>query len=234
MHVPAATAALALSSAVLLGGCAALGLAAPLPAGADLPAIAGASPLPALSPVPAPDASPGYLASRGGWTIELPAGWTATELGMLDAAAAGALISVIEPDLAPLASEGLTLGAARIALLAVDARIALTGALPPAVVLVAIPTRGLPRDTARSLVETLLSAAPVLDTPRHSVVPHPAGDAHRWELVLAGAAGPLAVRAELLRVAGDGWLILSVAPEPLAEAARPDLELIVRSLRFGI
>lgn len=234
MHVPAASAVLALSSAVLLGGCAALGIAAPLPAGADPLAVPGTSPLPALSPAPAPAASPGYLASAGGWNLSLPAGWTAAELDMLDAAAAGELVSVLEPGLAPLVREGLTRGDARIALLAIDARVAVTGGLPPSFVLVAIPTRGLPRDTARTLVEALLAAAPALEAPRHSVVPHPAGDAHRWELRLAGTTGILDLRAELLRIAGDGWLILSVAPDALAEAARPDLDLIVRSLRFGI
>ena len=222
---------LAISATVFLSGCAALGLPAPLAADRGASAFdPGASPL--VLATPDPLASPGLHAAGDGVMIELPPGWRAVELVTVEPETIVELLSLSEPGLAPIVGAGLTAVDARVSLLASDPW---SGApLPPTIALVTIPTRGLPRETARQRIEELLPALPLLADPVRATAALPAGTAQRWELRIAAATGPLWIRADLIRVAGESWILLAVAPDGREAESLPAFDAILGSLRLGI
>ncbi len=231
MAVPIPVPLLALSATVFLSGCAALGLPAPLAADRAASAVVpGASPLALASPDPL--ASPGLVAAGDGVMIELPTGWRAVELVTVEPETIVELLALSEPELAPIVGAGLGVADARVSLVASDPW---SGApLPPTIALVEIPTRGLPREVARQGIEELLPTVPLLADPVRATAALPAGTAQRWELRVAAASGPLWVRADLIRVAGESWVFLAVAPDGWEGESLPAFDAILDSLRLGI
>ncbi|GEM_PF-4302066 len=222
---------LALSATVFLSGCAALGLPAPLAADRAASVLdPAASPLALASPDPL--ASPGPRAAGDGVMIELPPGWRAVELMTVEPETIVELLSLSEPELAPIVGAGLTAVDARVSLLASDPW---SGApVPPTIALVTIPTRGLPREMARQRIEELLPELPLIAEPIRATAALAAGTAQRWELRVTTATGPLWIRADLIRVAGESWILLAVAPDGWEGESLPAFDAILDSLRLGI
>ena len=219
-----------------LSGCAALGL----PQVPGVPLVPVVSESVDTSPVPgvSPDlALTGTVASADGYSLSLPAGWTAADLSAEDGLALADLLGAVEPTLGAAARAGLEAdGAPRLSLAALDAEATSLGGYGPGVIIATMRTRGMEKTAARSLVESLLGQTNLAADPIHTVEELPAGDAHHYEaFVLADTPGvELQFDIYVFRVGGDSFVVAAVAPEAEFSAAQPSFDAILKSLRFGV
>ncbi len=217
-----------------LVGCSALGL----PQAPGMPLVpltqaATESPAPGVSPVLA---SQGVVASVDGYSLEVPTGWTATDLSMEDGLALADLLATIEPTLGAIGRQGLeAAGSPHLSLAVVDGTTATAGGYGPAVVVATLRTRGMDKATARNLVESLLGQATLLADVSHTVEGLPAGNAHRYSAIVSGDSGvTLRLEVFVFRVGGDSFVVTAVAPEDRFAGVQATFDAIVRSLRFGV
>jgi hypothetical protein len=226
---------LAVVAVPALVGCSALGL--PQLPGVPLtpmtPEVLDASPLPGTSPEVA---AMGTVASVDGYSLAIPAGWSATDLSDEDGLGLADLLATIEPALGSIARSGLEAdGSPQLSLAAVDQAAELEGTYGPAVVIASMRTRGMEKGAARNLVESLLGQTTLATDVGHSVQSLPAGNAHRYDaLIVADSGVTVQLEVYVLRVGGDSFLVAAVAPEDRFAAAQQDFETILRSLRFGV
>lgn len=234
-HVPRTLGMSALPlAAAVLSGCAALGLPDLGSTGsitiasdpAEVTTELGASPLPVATPV--------YVASSDGYSLTVPVGWAAADVSNVDGLAVAAAVAALDPSLGSILQVALDSTGARLSLVSANQAAVATGGPAPGVVVATMRTRGMPKDAARAAVEGLLASAPLVGEVLHSVETHPAGDAHRYDAVLAGDTVTLRLQAYVFRIGGDSFLVAAVAPEDLFASAQADFDLIVRSLRFGV
>jgi hypothetical protein len=215
-----------------LAGCSALGL--PQLPGTPLtpvsPEVFDASPQPGASP------AAGTVASADGYSLAIPAGWSATDLSGEDGFALADLLASIEPTLGSVARQGLEAdGTPHLSLAAVDQAADAQGTYGPAVLVASMRTRGMEKGAARNLVESLLGQATLATDFDHTVESLPAGNAHRYQaLVVTDSGVTVQLEVYVLRVGGDSFLVAAVAPEDRFASARPAFEAIIRSLRFGV
>jgi hypothetical protein len=226
---------LAVVAVPALVGCSAVGM--PQLPGVPLtpvtPEVFDASPQPDVSPG---TVAMGTVASVDGYSLAIPAGWSATDLSGEDGLALTDLLALIEPALGAVARSGLEAdGAPHLSLAAVDQAAELEGTYGPAVIVASMRTRGMEKGAARDLVESLLGQTTLATEVGHRVESLPAGNAHRDEaLVVADSGVTLQLQIYVLRVGGDAFVVAAVAPEDRFAAAQPAFDAIIRSLRFGV
>lgn len=218
-----------------LVGCSALGL--PQLPGAPLtpvtPELFDASPQPGTSPEAG---VMGTVASVDGYSLAIPAGWSATDLSGEDGLALADLLATIEPTLGAVARQGLEAdGSPNLSLAAVDEVAELGGTYGPAVVVASMRTRGMEKGAARNLVESLIGQTTLATDAAHSVESLPAGNAHRYDaLVVADSGTTIQLQVYVFRVGGVSFVVAAIAPEDGFAAAQPTFDAIIRSLRFGV
>ena len=212
----------------LLAGCSALGIPDPA-TGVD--ALAGAADPAATI---APESSPVQVSSNDGYTLTLPAGWVGTRTN--GSATRSVLESITTGDalLGAEASELLGAGDASLSMVAADGTLVGSTPVPPMMAVVVIPSRRGSADTEQRLDDIIASLPSVSGEVQRTVASVRAGDAQRLDLTLTGVTLTVQLRAYLFTIGDDGILFLFGSDPTVAGSASPDIEAIVKSLRFGV
>jgi len=215
----------------LLAGCSALGLpdsATTLDAAAAVPGELDA----ASTPVPA--ASPLQVSSSDGYSLTLPAGWVATRTNgeatraVLEALTTGdallgeearALYGVTDADLSMVATDTTEIGSA---------------AVPSVMAILVIPSQRGSDDTQQQLDGLLATLTTVTSEVERSVASVRAGDAQRYDFTVSGDILTVQLRLYLFTIGDDGIIVLFGSDPAIAGDASPDMDAIVKSLRFGV
>jgi len=215
----------------LLAGCSALGLpdsATTLDAAAAVPGEFD----PSSTPVPA--ASPVQVSSSDGYSLTLPAGWVGTRTNgeatraVLDALTSGdgllgeearALYSVTDADLSMVATDTSEIGSV---------------AVPSVMAILVIPSRRGSEDTQQQLDGLLATLTTVTSEVERSVASVRAGDAQRYDFTVSGDILTAQLRLYLFTIGDDGIVVLFGSDPAIAGDAAPDMDAIVKSLRFGV
>jgi hypothetical protein len=225
---------LALIAVPALAGCSALGLpdlgSTVITLDATTDPLASQDPLAPTLPAP----TPGYYASADGYSLTMPVGWGAVTITAEQGPLLIDLLAGLDPTLGELARAALDGSGARITMVGADLTAAAVGEVGPSVAVATLRTRGMPKDAARAQVEALLAAAPLMSEVTHTVVTLPAGDAHRYDAVIAGATITVQLSVYVFRVGGDSFVVGVAAPQELFAGAGPAFDAIIKSLRFGV
>jgi hypothetical protein len=215
----------------LLGGCAALGLP-----GADVALDAQpATGADGVVPTPGAEASPTFFSSNDGYALTLPAGWVGTRTNNSVSGDALDLLSSTDVTLGEEASSILDDTGARMSMLGAESADIGVAPVPPGIAILIMPTNGASDAATQKRVGDIIDGLQTVDgTIEHSVIAVAAGDAHRYDLRLQGDTLSVQVRIYLFTVGDDGVLILCGRDTSLAADTWPDVDSMIKSLRFGV
>lgn len=214
----------------LLAGCSALGIPDPATT-LDAAALPGELD-PSTTPRPAP--SPLQVTSSDGYSLTLPAGWVGTRTNgeatraVLDAVTFGdallgeearGIYDVTDADLSMVAADTTEIGLASV---------------PSVMAILVIPSQRGSEDTQQRLEAILEGLATITSEVERSVASVRAGDAQRYDFTVAGDFLTVDLRLYLFTIGDDGIVVLFGADSTLAGNASPDMDAIVKSLRFGV
>lgn len=215
----------------MLAGCSALGIPDPA-ADIDVAALAPDALDPLASPEPLP--SPVQVTSKDGYSLTLPVGWvgartngeatraaleTLTTQDLLLGGQASALYQATDADLSMVAADTNEIGLAP---------------WPSVMAILVIPSQRGSEDTERRVDDALTNLGILTSEVERSVVSVRAGDARRYDLMVAGDLLTAQLQVYLFTVSGDGIIVLFGSDPAFAGDASADMEAIVKSLRFGV
>ena len=222
---------LALLAVPLVAGCAVLGLP---PTGEALDAQPAAG-VEGGAPTPAVEASPSFFSSNDGYALTLPVGWVAVDTNTSASSDALDLLSQTDASLGEEARSIMDDTGARMSMIGADSSEIGAAAVPPGIAILVMSTSGASDTSTQKRISAIVNGLVTLDGPvGHSVQSVAAGDAHRYDLTLQGDSLSIQARVYLFTVGDDGVLILFGADPSLAAAAGPDMDSIIKSLRFGV
>jgi hypothetical protein len=222
----------ALLAIPLVAGCSVLGLSA-TGAGVDAQPAAGVD---GGLPAPSAGASPSFFSSNDGYALTVPVGWVVQRT---NANAANRALDALSGSDATLASEASSIlddTGARMSMMGLQANdLGDPTVLPPGIAILVMPTNGASDADTQQRVGDIIGGLPTVDgTIEHHVISVAAGDAHRYDLLLQGDSLSVQLRLYLFTVGDDGVLVLFGSDPSLASQAGPDMDSIVKSLRFGV
>ncbi len=222
----------ALLAIPLVAGCSVLGLPA-TGAQVDAQPAAGAD---AALPAASAQASPGFFSSNDGYALTVPVGWVVRSTNANAANRALGALSAVDGALADEATAILDDTGARMSMVGVQTGdLGLSPLLPPGVAILVMPTNGASDADTQQRVGDIVGGLTTIDgTIDHHVIAVAAGDAHRYDLLLHGDSLTVQLRVYLFTVGDDGVLVLFGSDPSLATGAGPDMDSIVKSLRFGV
>lgn len=212
----------------LLSGCSALGI----PDGAPLDLDAAAPE--ALDPAAtSPQPSPIEVSSKDGYTLTLPAGWVSTRTNGETTRAALAELAISDALLGAEAAELYEATGADMSMVAVDAAEMGLGPWPAVMAVLVVPTpRG--SDSQQLLDDVLGGLGSVTSEIERSVTSVRAGDAQQYDLTLSGDVLTAQLRVYLFTIGDDGIVILFGSDPAFSGDSAPDMDAIIKSLRFGV
>ncbi|MET0771732.1 MAG: hypothetical protein ABWZ82_01500 [Candidatus Limnocylindrales bacterium] len=220
----------AIMVAPLIAGCSALGLPED-PASVGFPGAADVVD-PAATPAPVP--SPVQLSSNDGYSLTLPAGWVGSRTNNEDTRAVLEAITGSDLLLGTEASDLYERTDADLSMVAADAAGVGLVPVPSVMAILVISSRRGSDDTEQRVEDILANLATVTSEVERTVTSVRAGDAQRYDLTVAGDLVAVQLRAYLFTVGDDGFVVLFGSDPALAASAAPDMEAIVKSLRFGV
>jgi hypothetical protein len=221
----------ALLAVPLVAGCAVLGLP---PTGDALDAQPAAGVDSELS-TPGPEASPSFFSSNDGYALTLPAGWVGIKTNGNASGQALDLLSTTDATLGDEAAALIDDTGARMSMLGAASDDVGVAPVPAGIAILIIPTDGASDSETQKRVAVLVNGLTLVDGPiEHSVISVAAGDAHRYDLIVQGDALSIQLRLYLFTVGDEGVLILCGRDASLAPDTWPDVDAIIKSLRFGV
>lgn len=220
---------LALLAVPLVAGCTQL----IAPAGGALDVQPALGPDGAVSP--APLASPSFFSSNDGYALALPAGWLSLKANSTVSGDALGDLALADPALGAEADSLLGATNARMSMLAVETTEIGLVPVPPGLAILVMPTAGASDAETQKRFSAVVNGLTNVDGAiDHSVISVAAGDAHRYDLSIQGDALSVQLRLYLFMIGDDGILLLGGRDAALADANWPDMDAIVKSLRFGV
>ena len=222
----------ALLAIPLVAGCSVLGLP-PTGAAVDAQPAAGAD---GGLPGPSAEASPSFFSSNDGYALTVPVGWVVRRTNANAANDALSTLSVTDTALGDEAATILDDTGARMSMMGVLASdVGDLTVLPPGIAILVMPTNGASDADTQQRVGDIVGGLTTIDGQiQHHVISVAAGDAHRYDLLLHGDSLSVQLRVYLFTVGDDGVLVLFGSDPSLAADAGPDMDSIVKSLRFGV
>ena len=222
----------ALMAMPLVAGCAVLGLP---PTGDAL----DAQPAPGVdsntAPTPGAEASPSFFSSNDGYALTLPVGWVAVDTNASATSDAIDLLSQTDAALGDEARSIMDDTGARMSMIGAESSEIGAAVVPPGIAILVMSTSGASDTSTQKRISAIVNGLVTLDGPvGHSVQSVAAGDAHRYDLTLQGDTLSIQARVYLFTVGDDGVLILFGSDPSLAAGAGPDMDSIIKSLRFGV
>jgi hypothetical protein len=231
--------ALGLLGGVTVAGCAELGV--PDIAGNTVDSIltAPVSPEPGTlvdpGTSPAPVSTPAFFSSNDGYSMTIPAGWSATRVSPEETGLVLDLLANSDPLLAGLVRSAVDETGAWVSMVGGDTSGTSGGAMPPGVAVLVLPGTGASDDAIEGVVSDLISTVPTQGEPRHKVVATKAGDAHRWLLTVVGdLVGPVTVRAFLYSAGSNAVVVTFASSADTWAQFEPAFDGMLDSLRFGV
>jgi hypothetical protein len=222
---------MALAAMPLVAGCAVLGLP---PTGETLDAQPAAG-VDNSGSTPAPAASPSAFSSNDGYALILPPGWVGVKTNSSASAAALDLLSATDAALGDEARSIMDDTGARMSMIGTEPAEVGVVAVPPGIAILVMSTSGSSDNETQKRISGIVNGLTTLDGPvDHSVVSVAAGDAHRYDLAISGDSLSIQARVYLFTVGDDGVVILFGSDPTLAATAGPDMDSIIKSLRFGV
>lgn len=221
---------MALVAMPLVAGCAVVGL----PQGGAFDALPASGV--GNDALASPATTPTFFSSNDGYALTLPPGWVADKTNNRDSQTALTALGVADAVLAAQVRTVLDETDARMSMIAIDGGSSLaTGPVPTGMaVLMMSAAGGTDRETEQRVADVVDSLTVVDGSIKHSVSSYAAGDAHRFDMLASGDSLSVLVRVYLFTVGDDGVIVVFGCDPSLAAASEPDMDAIIKSLRFGI
>jgi hypothetical protein len=221
----------ALLAVPLVAGCAVLGLP---PTGDALDAQPAAG-IDGDLATAGPEASPSFFSSNDGYALTLPAGWVGIKT---NGNASGQVLDLLSTTDATLGDEAAALiddTGARMSMLGAESEDVGTVPVPAGLAILLFPADGASDSETQKRIAGLVNGLALVDGPiDHAVISVAAGDAHRYDLTVQGDVLSIQLRLYLFTVGDEGVLIVCGRDASLATDTWPDVDLIIKSLRFGV
>lgn len=204
------------------------------PAGTgDPPAIAAASPL--LASMPIPDPTPMDFASSDGYSVTLPAGWSASSIGRAEQSVLLNLVGGPNPDLADLVRDVLGRTGAEVSMVGGDIRSLADGGVPPNVSVLIAPAGSSTLDSVAGQTEAVIARLKGVTGPVDmNRMPLPAIDSIRFDFLVERSAGATPIRVQTYVVThGSRTYLISCATSPdRFPAVQASFDAFVRSFHL--
>jgi hypothetical protein len=219
---------------------------APSPAPSEAPPSPSPTAIPSPAPTARPTATPApsptvaptafVFTSNDGYSMTIPAGWTATAVGPNDVGLLLGLLGASNPDLASLVRNILDLTHARASMVGGDLRDA-SAAVPPNVTVLIQPSAGLPLGLVGTVVEQVVNRIPgITGSAGKATVSLPAGDAIRLDYQVRPSSGgaPISLRTFAVVSGSQTFLVTFGAGSDRFSNLQPTFDEMINSLRLGV
>jgi hypothetical protein len=190
-----------------------------------------------VDPATSPTAlsTPAFFSSNDGYSLTIPAGWSATRVSPEETSLTLDLLAASDPLLAGLVRSAVDQTGAWVSMVGGDMAASPEGGIPPGVAVLVIPGAGASDDTIEAVVTDLLTNTPTQGDVRHKVVGTKAGDAHRFLLTVVGdMVGPVNVRVFLYSAGTNAVVVAFASAEGAPREVASAFDEMLDSLRFGV
>ncbi len=193
-------------------------------------------PTPVLASMPVPDPTPLGFASSDGYSVTLPAGWSASSIGRAEQGVLLDLVGGPNPDLADLVRDVLGRTGAEVSMVGGDIRSLAEGGVPPNVSVLIAPAGGSTLDLVAGQTGAVIARLKGVTGPvDRNVVPLPATESIRFDFMVERSAGATPIRVQTYVVThGSRMYLISCATSPdRFPAVQASFDAFARSFQLG-